>query len=241
MFIGNYFATNTVVYAFKNSDGFGQLIVVAMGFISAYLWILMIEKHRELTNQRKKNSQFNAIFENSERLLNSGLATAAESPYKNIYTDGIHKIMYLSGVNSLQAEESFRLGRLPKELNPIEVEIVMSVIEHSISNEQMKLEEGLGHLATIVAASPFFGLLGTVWGVMSAFCGMAQQNSADIGALAPGISGALLTTVVGLLVAIPSLIGYNLLTKKLDNLESSMEIFVNSFGSKLKTEVGHNF
>jgi biopolymer transport protein TolQ len=87
----------------------------------------------------------------------------------------------------------------------------------------MTMEERLGLLGSIVSAAPFLGLLGTVWGVMIAFCGMAVQGKADINAIAPGVSGALLTTVVGLLVAIPALIGFNLLTNKIKKLTIDLD------------------
>jgi biopolymer transport protein ExbB/TolQ len=83
-----------------------------------------------------------------------------------------------------------------------------------------------------VSASPFLGLLGTVWGVMEAFGGMAASGSAMLSAVAPGISGALLTTVVGLLVALPSAIGYNLLTNKIRRISVQMDNFAQEFISE---------
>ena len=81
--------------------------------------------------------------------------------------------------------------------------------------------------------APFFGLLGTVWGVMGSFAGMAEKGSANIAAIAPGISGALLTTVAGLLVAIPSLIGFNLLANKVRKIVNEMDGFVDNFMANL--------
>ena len=96
-------------------------------------------------------------------------------------------------------------------------------VERVVDEEIMTMEERLGLLGSIVSAAPFLGLLGTVWGVMIAFCGMAAQGTANINAIAPGVSGALLTTVVGLLVAIPALIGFNLLTNKIKRLTIDLD------------------
>ena len=92
----------------------------------------------------------------------------------------------------------------------------------------------MGILATAVSASPLLGLLGTVWGVLDAFGAMAVAGAANLSAVAPGISAALLTTVVGLLVAIPSAIGYNVLTSKIRELAVQMDNFAQEFVAELQ-------
>ena len=93
----------------------------------------------------------------------------------------------------------------------------------------------MGFLATAVTTAPFLGLLGTVWGVMAAFGGMAAQKSAQLSAVAPGISSALLTTVVGLLVALPSAIGYNLLSNQIRQLCVKTDNFAQELVSDIET------
>ena len=95
----------------------------------------------------------------------------------------------------------------------------------------------MGLLATAVTAAPFLGLLGTVWGVMEAFSGMAATGSPMLSAVAPGISGALLTTVVGLLVALPSSIGYNMLSNKIRRFCVEMD----NFSQELNQDVERYF
>ena len=94
----------------------------------------------------------------------------------------------------------------------------------------------MGLLATAVSAAPFLGLLGTVWGVMDAFSGMADSGSAALSAVAPGISGALLTTIIGLIVALPSMIGYNLLSSKIRHIAVQMDNFSQEFVSRISNE-----
>ena len=89
---------------------------------------------------------------------------------------------------------------------------------------------------TAVSISPFLGLFGTVWGIMLAFTEMAMAGRPDIQTLAPGVSGALLTTVLGLLVAIPSLVGYNTITFYIKQVTVHMDNFVEEFIAKLKIE-----
>ncbi len=91
-------------------------------------------------------------------------------------------------------------------------------------------------LAISVTAAPFLGLLGTVWGVLVAFTRMTTNlGGALLGAVAPGIAGALLTTVVGLLVALPSAIGYNLLVADIKRMCVEMDNFADELVADLQS------
>jgi biopolymer transport protein TolQ len=111
-------------------------------------------------------------------------------------------------------------------------------MDQTVSDKILKLEEKMSFLATAVSVSPLLGLFGTVWGVMMAFIAMAVGGKADIANMAPGISGALITTVAGLVVAIPSSIGYNYLTKYIKQIVVFMDSFVEDYVSRLRIE--HN-
>ena len=124
--------------------------------------------------------------------------------------------------------------RLSLAMSEIDFELIHSTLETAVDTEIIKMEENLGLLGSIVSSSPFLGLLGTVWGVMMAFCGMALKGKADINAIAPGVSGALLTTVVALLVAIPALIGYNQLSSIVKELTIKYDHFTDEFIKLLK-------
>ena len=113
---------------------------------------------------------------------------------------------------------------------------VKGVIERTVAEQGLKLEQGLVMLATAVSGAPFLGLLGTVWGVMSTFGHIAQQNNASLQTMAPGVSAALVTTVAGLLVAIPSMFGYNWLVHNLRVLMVELDNFAQELVSKMETE-----
>ena len=85
-----------------------------------------------------------------------------------------------------------------------------------------------------VTAAPFLGLLGTVWGVMVAFGSILGSGSAMLSEVAPGISGALLTTVIGLLVALPSSVGYNIIAGQIRTLRVRMDNFLQEFMSDME-------
>ena len=129
------------------------------------------------------------------------------------------------------------------EPQPPQMQISIKTIEHikrnmerSVSEESLRLESGLIMLAIAVSGSPFLGLLGTVWGVMSAFSYVAVAQSADLATMAPGVAGALIATVGGLLVAIPSMFGYNWLVHNLRVFTVEMDNFAQDLTSKIETE-----
>ena len=116
------------------------------------------------------------------------------------------------------------------------MEHITRVLERAVSQEALRLESGLILLAIAVSGAPFLGLLGTVWGVMSTFGHIAQQGSATMAAMAPGVSAALITTVAGLVVAIPSMFGYNWLVHNLRVLTVQLDNFAQELVSKMETE-----
>ena len=117
------------------------------------------------------------------------------------------------------------------------MEHVKRLMENAVAQESLKLESGLILLAIAVSGAPFLGLLGTVWGVMSTFAGIATSpQGANLAAMAPGVSAALITTVAGLLVAIPSMFGYNWLVHNLRVLTVQLDNFAQELVSKMETE-----
>src|SRR5688572_13074780 len=119
------------------------------------------------------------------------------------------------------------------------MEHVKRALERTVAQESLKLESGLILLAIAVSGAPFLGLLGTVWGVMSTFSGIARTGSADLTAMAPGVSAALVTTVAGLLVAIPSMFGYNWLVHTLRVLTVELDNFAQELVSRMEIEHLH--
>jgi biopolymer transport protein TolQ len=123
-----------------------------------------------------------------------------------------------------------------KHISLKSMEHVKRSLENAVAQESLKLESGLILLAIAVSGAPFLGLLGTVWGVMSTFGHIAQQGSATMAAMAPGVAAALITTVAGLLVAIPSMFGYNWLVHNLRVLTVELDNFAQELVSNMETE-----
>ena len=108
--------------------------------------------------------------------------------------------------------------------------------EHALDEEEIRVEHGMNIIATIVALEPMLGLLGTVWGVLDAFAEMGTAGSANLATIAPSISAALVTTVVGLIVAIPGVVFFNVMNSKIRGITSDMEGFADELMGRIACE-----
>jgi len=230
-------ATASPYYAFEKSDSVGKVIVIMLFLGSIFTWTIMLEKGIALFKAKQASERFGRLFRDKKLLLSIFRdAGKSISPVARVYESGADRLLGFLGISSGQLDLYEGTDAPKRELTAVEIETIRSSLEREVSDQILQMEDKIGLLATAVSVSPFFGLFGTVWGVMMAFCGLASQGRADIAALAPGVSGALLTTVVGLLVAIPSLIGYNLLTITIRKITVYMDNFVEEFMARVKLD-----
>src|SRR5205085_6791389 len=145
-------------------------------------------------------------------------------------------VAYAEGTRELDARLKGAAGAGKPIASMKGMEHVKRSLGRSVAQESLKLESGLILLAIAVSGAPFLGLLGTVWGVMSTFGHVALQQSATLTAMAPGVAAALITTVAGLLVAIPSMFGYNWLVHNLRVLTVELDNFAQELVSKMEIE-----
>ncbi len=229
-----------VYYAFENSDGVGKGIVVLLLLGSIVTWTVMLDKAMSLYRARKLSQRFLARFRANQRnvaapsLVREGMIDT--SPIGQIYAKGVNRLLKFYESDAMNQQLSGGITTRPIKLSDAQYNAVEAVLESEVSSQIQTLETRIGLLATLVSVSPFCGLFGTVWGVMLAFCGIAAAGKSDFTALAPGVAGALLTTVAGLIVAIPSLVGYNLLTATIRNLTVTMDNFTEEFMVRLKLD-----
>ncbi len=229
-----------VYYAFQYSDVVGKTIVVILLFCSILTWSTMVDKAVGMHRAKVRSLHFLALFGEQQKKLASPTLLMegknAVDPIGNIYSAGMEKLLEFYEKDSSETRISSGGYIAPSKLSEAQFNAIEAVLESAVSGQIQQLETRIGLLATLVSLSPFLGLFGTVWGVMMAFCGIAAAGRADFTALAPGVAGALLTTVAGLIVAIPSLIGYNALTASIRSFTVIMDNFVESFLVRLKLE-----
>ena len=145
----------------------------------------------------------------------------------------LHGLVEARGINPTEWFSGQLTESTPK-LNDTDMKIVRNIIDQTVDEQVIQMEKNVVVLATAVTAAPFIGLMGTVWGVMDAFGGLAIQGTATLSAVAPGISGSLIATLAGLIVALPSLIGYNMLTSRIRILSTMMEHFAEELMTDLE-------
>lgn len=239
-------ATPSVYYVFSNSDSVGKAIVILLLLSSVFTWTVMIDKGISLWRARRLSERFLARFRENTSGLISLVRESRDnpSPVAYIYDAGVECLLdfYEEGapgstaMAGIMASRSSGRVKAPVRLTPAQINAVEAVLENAVSLQIRTAETRVGFLATMVSLSPFLGLFGTVWGVMMAFSGIAIAGKSDFTALAPGVAGALLTTVAGLVVAIPSLVGYNMLNSTIREMTTDMDNFAEGFMAQVKLE-----
>lgn len=119
-------------------------------------------------------------------------------------------------------------------------DLVKGVAEEALAIQNHRAENGMNYLGAVTTLAPFLGLLGTVLGVMEAFQNMGSQGAVNLATVAPYLSTAMLTTVVGLLVAIPSILGYNILARKIGELQIQLDGFTDEYLGRVGSEFRDN-
>ena len=226
-------------YAFVNSTAEGKAVLLALFFASIFSWTVMVTKFRVLRFVRRQNGRFMSVFRRDReplRLFEAG-ARFEGSPLFHIYEAGCTELCFQM-LGSDEVDETFRarIGESNK-ISSAQMRAVVAAMERAVGESALTLEGQMNVLTMAVSGAPFLGLLGTVWGVMDAFGGIAASGSANLAAMAPGVSGALITTVTGLLVAIPAMFGYNFLVTSI----RSVIVECDNFAAELASEIEHRY
>ncbi len=209
-----------------------QIILAVLAVFSLASWAIMLWKWGQFRKLRRQGVRFLAVIEKTRRLRDAyrTLTRLPESPYTSVFQHGLTFFEELRP-GALSAEPTESEG-----LSEAQLQALWLVLEKSQADERAALSAGLPWLAVVGTVSPLLGLLGTVIGVMNAFLGISAAGSANIGAVAPGVAEALVTTVAGLTVAIPAMIGYNLFASRLNAFGGELEGFASEFIGTLAKE-----
>jgi biopolymer transport protein TolQ len=219
-----------LLYVWDQARPEAKLIIGVLAVLSVIAWFVIIHKVLQMRAAKKLNHFFLGEFKSQPKVL--GMFD------RRLQVDAcpLFKV-YEAGSIELDARLRNATGDGRKKYISLKgMEHVKRTLENTVAQESLKLESGLILLAIAVSGAPFLGLLGTVWGVMSTFSGVAMTGSATMAAMAPGVAAALITTVAGLLVAIPSMFGYNWLVHNLRVLTVELDNFAQELVSKMETE-----
>lgn len=216
-----------LIYIWNNATLEGKAIIVVLILFSIFAWSVMASKAMQMRRATRMNDYFNDEFARQQKVL-----SIAE---RNVDVEGCPNYSVYK-IGSIEVQARLAATKKPGELSMKSMEHIKRALERAVSQEALKLESGLILLAIAVSGAPFLGLLGTVWGVMSSFSYVAMKGNADLATMAPGVSAALIATVAGLLVAIPSMFGYNWLVHHLRVLTVELDNFAQDFVSRVENE-----
>ena len=226
------FASGALQFAFEKATTEGKLTIGALLILSMFSWTIIITKFRQLYIARKWARKFFAVYGATRDPLDiqrSGQDFVGAPAYQ-LYHRGAEELNYHLDHNPVQVKGE-------KRVSTASFEAVKVTLEEAAGAEAMALEKGMIVLSTAVAGGPFIGLLGTVWGVMETFAGIAKANSASLTAMAPGVAGALIATVVGLLVAIPAMFAYNFMVTTIRGITQELD----GFATRFATQIEHQY
>lgn len=197
---------------------------------SVLSWSIIFQKYIILRRAVAQSKEFLAFFRESKNLTETfKLASKYKrSPLAVLFQEGYRELNFILKTNPTLGGEAGAQAVLSGTKLPMREENLDSLartMRQATMEELYHLERYLIFLATTGNVTPFVGLFGTVWGIMDAFHGLGMQGSANIAAVAPGISEALVTTAAGLLAAVPAVIFYNYYLSKIKALGTQMDMF----------------
>ncbi|KPJ60615.1 MAG: hypothetical protein AMJ46_05750 [Latescibacteria bacterium DG_63] len=210
------------------SSTFAKLILIILLAFSVVSWAIIIEKVRVLRRVTRHSDLFLRRFKEGARIqeLSTVSKQIPPGPYSAVALAAISEMGFYRSHPGATSDANPRPS-------PDDVARVKSSMNRVAGTEISKMESYLTFLATTGSVTPFVGLLGTVWGVMSAFLNMGVRGSATLAVVAPGIAEALIATVAGLAAAIPAVIAYNFFLGRVRVAENEMAKFISEFCDRL--------
>ncbi|HAK60550.1 MAG TPA: hypothetical protein DCO77_09235 [Nitrospiraceae bacterium] len=212
-----------VVGLFFESGWVGKGIVFILLGFSVVTWAMILLKYQFLKRAEAESHTFLSAFrktKNVRELLKHSESTTY-SPLASLFVEGYKKAESI--VQSLPE------ATVTEEDRPVIAQEIERALKITSQDEIVYLERYLAFLGTTGTVAPLLGLFGTIWGIMDAFYGIGIKGAGDIGALAPGLAAALITTIAGLFVAIPTVVAYNYFADKIRDIATRMDSFSMEF------------
>jgi len=216
----------SIITLISQASLFVQAIMAILVLASLLSWYAIAQRVMYFSMAEREMKRFEAQFWSGGDL-------------NTLYQEGSNKQGLAVGMESIFRAGFKEFSRMAQR--NIDSDAVMEGCQRAmrvaISREEEHMEKSLPFLATVGSTSPDVGLLGTVWGIMGSFHGLAQVQQATLATVAPGISEALVATAMGLIAAIPAVMSYNRFSAKLDSYMGKYETFADEFSSLLHRQV----
>lgn len=204
-----------------------QLVLLVLLFFSITSWAIIVIKLRYIGKAYKESAYFTDFFWKSRDLSNAFVKAKQlqNSPIARIFRVGYVELKKLSQSGVAIGEGTHSGQEKTIEKRSAGTDTLKRSLRRAINSEMTRLTQMVPFLATTGNTTPFIGLFGTVWGIMNSFHSIGIRGSANLAAVAPGISEALVATAAGLAVAIPAVIAFNYFMHKIRIIESELHSF----------------
>ncbi|HEV2691379.1 MAG TPA: MotA/TolQ/ExbB proton channel family protein [Verrucomicrobiae bacterium] len=242
-----FLASNALQFAFEKATPEGKTTISVLFLLSMFSWTIIITKFRQLWIARAASKKFYAAYSGTRDPMD--IHKRGEefegAPAYQLYSRGAEEVDYHLKNNPVEVKavaiqshgdgntDHFARATTTK-ISTASYEAAKVVLEEAAAAQAMSLEKGMIVLSTAVAGGPFIGLLGTVWGVMETFAGIAKANQASLTTMAPGVAGALIATVTGLLVAIPAMFAYNFMVTTIRHITQELDGFAARYANQIE-------
>ena len=224
----------------RDMDLFAQIVLIILLFLSLVSWAITFHKIAVFRKTNSETERFLSLFRKRRTISDVYLSGVRfrRTPLSRMLEAGFKELEELlpgdqnpTGKSEVSVLENPQISTQKERLD-----IIRMTLERTGSEEINRLEKSIVFLATTGNVSPFFGLLGTVWGIMHSFASIGVRGSASLAVVAPGIAEALIATIMGLAVAIPAVMAYNFFNNKLKVISTQVDNFALEFLSAVKKE-----
>ena len=221
----------SIMGLFWAADPFVKLVMLLLVLASVWCWAIVVEKVTVIRRERRFAQAFEESFWSGGSLdkLYDDTGSSPSDAISNVFVAAMREWRRAS------ARGLADTGRV--DLRASLVSRIDRSMSFTITREMERMERGMNLLASIGSVSPFVGLLGTVWGIMSSFQSIAESKNTSLAVVAPGIAEALFATALGLAAAIPAVIAYNKFAGDLERFGARLETFAQEFSTLLARQL----
>jgi biopolymer transport protein TolQ len=217
-------AEKGAVWYFRQMDSAGLAVAAVLVICSFIGWGAMIQKWSDVQELRRRNHGFDRRLRDQHSVIALNFPGSGNlCPYEFLVAEAVSAVQRHKGRLVRQSDVRLCMGH------------VENALQRGVSRTMVKYEDKMVLLSSLVSGGPFLGLLGTVWGIMVTFGALTEK--ASIAQLAPGVCGALVTTTLGLLVAIPATFGYNYLLTQVKIMSTELENFASTLADRVELEL----
>ncbi len=215
---------------FLQADIIVKAVIVLLLLASVWTWAIIFEKVMRMRRLKAQAEQFEEAFWSGGSLddLYDRIDKRPPDPMSSVF---------VSAMREWRRSAARGHGAITEQWRENLQERIERVMDITLGREMERLEKYMIFLASVGSSAPFIGLFGTVWGIMNAFTSIAAAKNTSLAVVAPGIAEALFATALGLVAAIPAVIGYNKLSADLGRYAARLEAFAGEFGAILSRQL----